>query len=396
VIGITEKGLAGLSAETLSYIQSAQVLVGGERHLGKVPNNTAKRFNWSKGLDAAHAKIAEHAGERVVVISSGDPLHYGIGAQLVERFGAEALHFIPSPGAFSLAASCMGWSLPDVTCLTTHGRPLEAVSLHLYPKAKLLILSWNGKTPSLLAELLTTKGFGDSRISVLEHMDGDNEARIDGMAQNWSVTQTANLNTIAVECRAEPDAQFWSRAPGLPETAYEHDGKITKCEVRAATLAALAPLPGETLWDVGAGSGAIGIEWMRMDTHNHALAFESNEARCKVIERNAKNLGVPMLKVFFGNFLGTANETDQTPDAIFIGGGVSDQNILNACWDHLKINGRLVANGITVEAHLSLMDFHAKHGGNLVRISIARSGNIGAMTALRPMMDVLQLKVIKQ
>jgi precorrin-6Y C5,15-methyltransferase (decarboxylating) len=278
VIGIGEKGLVGLSAETLSYLKGAQLLVGGERHLKKVSDNTVKRFDWIEGLDATNDKIAEHAGERVVVIASGDPLYYGIGARLVERFGAEAIHFIPSLGAFSLAASRMGWSLPDVACLTVHGRPLEVVHLHLYPKAKLLLLSWDGTTPNLLAKQLTIKGFGDSRISVLEHMDGDDEARVDGMAHNWLFEKNANLNTIAIECSAGPNAQFWSRAPGLPESAYEHDGNITKREVRAATLAALAPLPGETLWDVGAGSGAVGIEWMRMDTHNHSFAFEKNEA----------------------------------------------------------------------------------------------------------------------
>ena len=396
VIGITESGLAGLSTEALSYLKGAQLLVGGERHLEKISDNTAKCFGWGEGLDAAYDKIAEHAGEHIVVLASGDPLHYGIGAQLVERFGVEVIHFIPSPGAFSLAASRMGWSLPDVTCLTVHGRPLELVNLHLYPKAKLLLLSWDGTTPNLLAKLLTSKGFGDSRISVLEHMDGDDEARVNGRAHNWSYEQTANLNTIAVECSAGTGAQFWSRAPGLPEAAYEHDGKITKREVRAATLAALAPLPGETLWDVGAGSGAVGIGWMRMDTHNRSLAFENNETKCGVIERNAKNLGVPMLKIFPGNFLAMVNKIDQSPDAIFIGGGVSDKNILNACWGSLKKNGRMVANGVTVEAHRSLMNFHAEYGGDLVRISVARSGKVGSMTGLRPMMDLLQLKAIKQ
>ena len=396
VIGITEKGLAGLAAETLAYIENAEVLVGGERHLGKVSATTAKRIDWCDGFDAAQDKIAEHAGQRVVVIASGDPLHYGIGARLVERFGTDSIHFIPSPGAFSLAAARMGWSLPDVTCLTVHGRPLEAVNLHLYPKAKLLLLSWNGTTPKALAQLLTNKGFGDSQISVLEHMDGDNESCVNGLAHDWSHDQTAHLNTIAVECIAGPDAQFWSRAPGLPEAAYEHDGKITKREVRAATLATLAPLPGELLWDVGAGSGAIGIEWMRMDTHNRAIAFEHDVTKIEVIERNAKNLGVPMLKIISGEFLKTVEDIKQIPDAIFIGGGVSDPKVLSACWDRLSTNGRMVTNGVTVEAHHALMNFSTEHGGELVRISVARSGSVGRMKALRPMMDVLQLKVTKQ
>lgn len=395
VIGITEKGLAGLSTETLAYIDDAQVLVGGKRHLEKISTTTAIVIDWRDGLDAAHNKIYEHTGQRVVVIASGDPLHYGIGARLVERFGVDAIHFIPSPGAFSLAAARMGWSLPDVTCLTVHGRPLEAVNLHLYPKAKLLLLSWNGATPKALVELLAAKGFGDSRVSVLEHMDGDDENRVDGLAHNWPHDQNANLNTIAVECIAGPEAQFWSRAPGLPEAAYQQDGQITKREVRAATLAALTPLPGQTLWDVGAGSGAVGIEWMRMDTHNHAIAFEHDTTKIDIIERNAKNLGVPMLKIISGDFLDNVQNFDQSPDAIFIGGGVSDPKVLNVCWDRLSTNGRMVANGVTVEAHHALMNFNLKYSGELVRISVARSGNVGRMTALRPMMDVLQLKVTK-
>jgi precorrin-6Y C5,15-methyltransferase (decarboxylating) len=369
--------------------------VGGERHLEKISTTTAIVIDWRDGLDAAHNKIYEHTGQRVVVIASGDPLHYGIGARLVERFGVDAIHFIPSPGAFSLAAARMGWSLPDVTCLTVHGRPLEAVNLHLYPKAKLLLLSWNGATPKALVELLAAKGFGDSRVSVLEHMDGDDENRVDGLAHNWPHDQNANLNTIAVECIAGPEAQFWSRAPGLPEAAYQQDGQITKREVRAATLAALTPLPGQTLWDVGAGSGAVGIEWMRMDTHNHAIAFEHDTTKIDIIERNAKNLGVPMLKIISGDFLDNVQNFDQSPDAIFIGGGVSDPKVLNACWDRLSTNGRMVANGVTVEAHHALMNFNLKYSGELVRISVARSGNVGRMTALRPMMDVLQLKVTK-
>ena len=395
VIGITEKGLVGLSTETLAYIDDAQVLVGGKRHLEKISTTTAIVIDWRDGLDAAHNKIYEHMGQRVVVIASGDPLHYGIGARLVERFGVDAIHFIPSPGAFSLAAARMGWSLPDVTCLTVHGRPLEAVNLHLYPKAKLLLLSWNGATPKALVELLAAKGFGDSRVSVLEHMDGDDENRVDGLAHNWPHDQNANLNTIAVECIAGPEAQFWSRAPGLPEAAYQQDGQITKREVRAATLAALTPLPGQTLWDVGAGSGAVGIEWMRMDTHNHAIAFEHDTTKIDIIERNAKNLGVPMLKIISGDFLDNVQNFDQSPDAIFIGGGVSDPKVLNACWDRLSTNGRMVANGVTVEAHHALMNFNLKYSGELVRISVARSGNVGRMTALRPTMDVLQLKVTK-
>ncbi len=395
VIGITESGLGGLSADTLVLIDKAEVLVGGERHLAKVSGTGAERIDWRNGLEAAYENIAKHHGKQVIVLASGDPLNYGIGAGLVDRFGSEAIDFHPAPGSFSLAAARMGWPLQNVSCLTVHGRPLETVNLYLAPNAKLILLSWDGATPKALSQLLTAKGFGESRISVLEHMDGDQENRIDGIAESWTQERTADLNTIAVECIAGQDAQFWSRAPGLPEAAYEHDGKITKREVRAATLAALGPLPGEVLWDVGAGSGAIGIEWMRIDTKNKTIAFEQDAAKCTVIAKNAKNLGVPKLQIVEGDFPGSAVAIEQTPDAIFIGGGVSDPATLNACWQRLNTGGRLVANGVTVEAHRALMDFQSNFGGELVRISVARSGPVGRMTALRPLMDVLQLKALK-
>lgn len=396
VIGITDRGLGALPADTMAHIEQAELLVGGARHLNKLQTTSCPQISWSDGMTEAHDKIAENAGKRVVILASGDPLHYGIGARLVNRFGADALHFIPAPGAFSLAAARMGWSLPDVTCLTVHGRPLESVNLYLYPDARLLILSWDGSTPAALAKLLIVKGFGESRISVLEHMDGDNENRIENTAFNWTNGKTADLNTIAVHCVAGSDAQIWPRIPGLPEAAYLHDGKITKREVRAATLAALAPLPGETLWDVGAGSGAIGIEWMRTHTSNKAVAFERDISKFETIQQNANQLGVPGLEIIQGDVLATLPEVETFPQAIFVGGGVSDPNVLALCWDRLKTGGRLVANGVTVEAHRSLMDFHAVHGGELVRISVARSGSVGQMTAMRPLMDVLQLKAQKK
>lgn len=396
VVGLTDCGPSALTPKTLAHIETAEVLVGGERHLNLVNAAAAIQISWADGLSAAHDKIAEHHGKRVVILASGDPLHYGIGAQLVERFGSDAIHFIPAPGAFSLAAARMGWSLADVTCLTVHGRPLENVNLHLFPQARLLILSWDGQTPAALASLLTAKGFGDSRISVLEHMDGDNENRIDGLAKNWSVVETADLNTIAVECLAGSDAVFWPRVPGLPEAAYQHDGKITKREVRAATLAALAPLPGELLWDVGAGSGAVGIEWMRTHTSNKTVAFEKDASKHDVIKLNANNLGVPGLELIQGDVMASLPEIDATPDAIFVGGGVSSSDVLTLCWGRLKPGGRMIANGVTVEAHRNLMDFQSSHGGELVRISVARSGSVGQMTAMRPLMDVLQLKAHKK
>ncbi len=395
VIGITDIGLAGLSQERIKLIEQADVLVGGARHLAKLSKAPEYKIDWSEGLEQAFDEIANHQGKQIVVLASGDPLHFGIGAKLVKRFGEEAIRFHPAPGAFSLAASRMGWSLPDVECLTVHGRPLEIINRHLYPNAKLLLLSWDGNTPMALAKLLRTKGFGDSHLTVLEHLEGDQENRIKETAHLWSMEATADLNTIAVECVAGPEAVYWPPVPGLPEAAFVHDGKITKREVRAATLAALAPLPGQTLWDVGAGSGAVGIEWMRVDAQLRTIAFERDQSRHADIKTNAHNLGVPGLQIIEGEFLATQQTITEDPDAIFVGGGVSNEQILDMCWQRLKQGGRLVANGVTVEAHRAMMEFQAQQGGEMVRISVARSGAVGPMTAMRPLMDVLQLKAIK-
>jgi len=395
VVGIGEDGLGSLPPSSLELIKGAEILVGGARHLAKVPDFGARRMDWGKGFFNAIEELGEYKDKNVVVIASGDPLNFGAASTLRKRYAAEEMTIIPAPGAFSLAASRMGWSLPDVERLTVHGRPLEVVNLYLAPGAKLLILSWNGASPAALAKLLCEKGFGESVIHVFEHMGGELENHIEAIARDWAIERTADLNSMAVECVAGPDARCWSRVPGLPEAAFEHDGKITKREVRAATLALLAPMPGETLWDVGAGSGAVGIEWLRSDNSVSAVAFESDAAKCQVITRNAASLGVPRLQVIEGNAFGKMNEIDAPPDVIFMGGGVSDRKLMAACWQRLADGGRLVANGVTVEAHAALMEFQKIHGGELTRISVARSSAVGSMTALRPLMDVLQVKVTK-
>jgi precorrin-6Y C5,15-methyltransferase (decarboxylating) len=396
VIGIGEDGLDGLPASSHALIKDADILVGGARHLEKIPDFGADRMDWGKGFFVAVEKLSGFKEKNVVVLASGDPMNFGAGSTLRKRYAAEEMFLIPAPGAFSLAASQMGWSLPDTPQITVHGRPLETVNLYLSPNAHLLLLSWNGKTPALLAKLLCDKGFGESIIHVFEHMGGDRENHIQSLAREWAIDITADLNTIALECVAGPDAVYWPRVPGLPEAAFEHDGKITKREVRAATLALLGPLPSETLWDIGAGSGAVGIEWLRSDVSTNAIAFETDSAKCDVISHNAANLGVPRLRVVEGNAAEKITEIDEAPHAIFVGGGVSDQELMSECWNRLANGGRLVANGVTVEAHASIMAFQNLHGGDLTRISVARSDAIGSMTALRPMMEVLQLKVIKK
>jgi len=396
VIGIGEDGLEGLPASSVELINNAEVLVGGARHLSKIPDSGCERMDWGGGFFKAVAELDDFNSRNVVVLASGDPMDFGVGSTLRKRFAAEEMTVIPTPGAFSMTASRMGWSLPDVARITVHGRPLEAVNLYLAPGARILLLSRDGTTPKALSNLLVAKGFGESRLTVFEHLGGDQEKMIEDAAENWAVERTEDLNTIALECVAGPEAFFWPRVPGLPEQAFEHDGQITKREVRAATLAVLGPMPGELLWDVGAGSGAVGIEWLRSDTSLKAIAFESDSSKPEVIKRNADNLGVPTLKVIEGNAMDSIADLDIAPNAIFVGGGVSDHVLLDLCWKRLAAGGRLVANGVTVQAQSALLDFHAAQGGELTRIAVARSGRVGRMTTLRPFMEVLQLKAVKQ
>ncbi len=395
VIGIGEGGLESLSAEARAIVAKAEVLVGGDRHLAMVRDAAATKIAWGKKFKETVASIEQYRGQKVVVLASGDPMHFGAGRHLFDYFDEREITIVPSPGAFSLAAARMGWSVPDATCLTVHGRPLELVNLYLRPDARLLVLSWDGATPGKLAALLTKKGFGGSTMSVLEHMGGAAENRIDGRAEAWTIERTADLNVIAVACVAAPDAVFWSRAPGLPERAFKSDNMITKREVRAATIAALAPLPGETLWDVGAGSGSVGVEWLRLEPSAKAVAIERNAERAGFARANATDLGVPSLRVVEADapdaFAGLL-EDGEAPNAMFVGGGISKVGLLDACWKILKPGGRLVANAVTLEAQGALLAFRRQHGGALTGISVSRDEAVGRLSGLRPAMTVWQLR----
>ena len=399
VVGIGEDGLDGLIPKARGLIDEVEVLVGGERHLSKVPVGGEQRIDWDGDFDAAFDKIEKMKDRRVVVLSSGDPLHYGVGVNIVRRFGADQVNVIPAPGAFSLAAADLSWPLADVKCLTVHGRALEAVTLYLTPGRRLLVLSWDGETPEKLAGLLTARGFGPSRITVLGNLGGDDETRTEGTAEKWTGKTVPDLNTIAVECVAGDGVDVLSRVPGLPDDAFEHDGLITKREVRAATLARLMPVPGQTLWDVGAGSGAVAIEWLRAEPSAKAFAVERDPKRAAVIARNTANLGVPELKIVEGEAPGILSGIETVPDAVFVGGGVSVPGLLEACWDALSLGGRLVANGVTLEAEQRLLFFQNEFGGDLTRMAVSRAapvGPVGGLHTFQPLKQVTQLVTIKK
>jgi precorrin-6B C5,15-methyltransferase / cobalt-precorrin-6B C5,C15-methyltransferase len=390
VIGIGEDGLEGLSAARLEQINAADVLIGGARHHGKVDNPKAELLDWGKGFDTALQEIENRKGKNIVVLGSGDPMNYGIGAVLVRHFGTDAVIIHPAPGAFSLAAARMGWSIPDTETLTIHGRPLETLNRYVMPGAHLLVLTQDGDSPTKVAKLLTEQGYGESRITVLEHLGGSKENKLEGTAATWNFERAADLNTLAIDCVAGNDAHALSRAPGLPDEAFEHDGQLTKREVRAATLAQLQPLPGQVLWDIGAGSGSISIEWLRLGGHRRAIAIEKNPERVVAMKRNADTLGTPDLIVVEGDFDAVKADLKYQPDAIFVGGGASDPALLKAAWAALNPGGRFVVNAVSIEAEQALLAFRADNGGDLSRLSIERAGPIGSLSVFRPLITVTQ------
>ena len=389
VVGIGEDGLDGLSRAARTLVEQAEVLVGGERHLTFVPDCRAERLAWRQPLAETFPEIAAHEGRRVVVLASGDPLCYGVGTRLLRRFGRAAVLVLPAPSAFSLAAARMGWSLPDCTALTLHGRPLARLSLFLAPGARLLALSEDGATPASAAALLTQHGWGESALTVLEHMGGPRERRIEGRAATWREPRGADLNTLAIECVAGPGARVHSRLAGLPDDAYRHDGQLTKRVVRAATLAALAPMPGETLWDVGAGCGSIAIEWLR-GGGGRAIAIEREPTRLALIAENAATLGVPELEIVAGE-APAALARLREPDAIFLGGGTGASGLFEQAWTRLRAGGRLVANAVTLEGEARLAEWRAAHGGRLTRIAVSEAEPLGGGHAWRPLLPVTQL-----
>ena len=392
VVGIGADGWDGLSVAAQLEVSGADVVIGSGRQLALLPPLDAHRVAWpSPMLPAVEPLLAEHAGRRVCVLASGDPMLFGIGGTLVRLLGAGAVRVVPHPSSVSLACARLGWPVEDVDVVSLVGRPVE--SLLVLPGRRVLVLSAGADTPARVAQLLRSSGFGPTPMTVLDDLGGPGERRHDGVAATWHVEAGA-LNVIALDCRAAPGVTPLGRSPGLPDDAFEHDGQLTKREVRAVTLAALAPLPGQLLWDVGAGSGSVAIEWMRTHPSCRAVAVESRPERVSRITRNAAALGVPGLTVVSGRAPDALADLPR-PDAIFVGGGVSAAGVLAACWAALALGGRLVANAVTLESEAVLTRWQADVGGTLTRIEVSRAAPVGGFTGWKPMMPVTQWEVVK-
>lgn len=388
VIGIGEDGWAGLSDAARARLGAAEVIIGGTRHHGLAPHLSARRIRWPSPFGAMLDEISDLRGQNVVVLVTGDPTWFSAGAHLGRKFGADEVTFHPQLSAFQWAAARLGWSLADVETLTIHGRPAEQVIPYFAPHARLLVLTQDGGSPATVAQLLTERGFGPSQLIVLGALGGPDESRDERTAIDWGNRAAPEFHILAIECAMAEDAPPPLPLAGLPDEAFEHDGQLTKREVRAMTLAALGPRRGAVLWDLGAGAGSVGIEWMRAASDAQAVAVEPRAARRAMIATNAARLGTPRLRIVEGRAPEAMNGLPQ-PDAVFIGGGFS-RAVVAASLDALAPHGRLVANAVTLESEALMTALQGEYGGTLSRIAVSRAEPIGSRRGWKPFMPVTQ------
>ena len=395
VVGIGADGWAGLSPSARAALGRARVVIGSRRQLDLLPASGAHLVPWpSPLLPALPGLLEEHSGDGLVVLASGDPMFFGVGRAVTELLGAGRVTVLPHPSSVSLACARLGWPLEEVPVVSVVGRPLSSARPDVHDGRRLLVLCADRTTPAAVAKALTAWGFGPSRLVVLEQLGSPAERRVAGTADRWDHPPGDDLNLLAVECVADGTGSRLGLTPGLEDTAYEHDGQLTKREVRAISLAVLAPAPGELLWDVGGGAGSIGIEWMRASRSCRAICVESDPTRAETIGANASRLGVPGLQVVTGR-APAALAGLPAPDAVFVGGGLTAEGLLDTCWAALRPGGRLVANAVTVESEAVLAHWHAAVGGELRRIAVSRARPVGRFTGWDPGMSVTQWNVSK-
>jgi precorrin-6Y C5,15-methyltransferase (decarboxylating) len=416
VVGIGADGWAGLSEAARAAVLAADEIVGSARQLALIPQSDGRQRPWPSPIDPLVEELVAHvlasdaaggeqageavtagqlAGSMVCVLASGDPMLHGIGATLARRLPADRLLVYPHASAFALACARLGWPAADVELVSAVAQPPEVVARLLQPGRRLVVYATGTTGAAEVARVLRERGFGPSRFVVLEQLGGPAERISESTADEWGAREADALHAIAIECLAEPDAEVLALVPGLPDEAYESDGQLTKRHVRAVTLAALAPTPGALLWDVGAGSGSIAIEWLRAEPSARAFAIERNEERAGRARANALALGVPQLEVVLGSAPEALCDLPG-PDAIFIGGGLTSAGVIQRCWYSLRPGGRIVANAVTLEGERVLGFALERCGGELVRVEISHAQPLGSFGAWRPQLPVVQWSARKE
>ena len=392
LIGLGEDGV--LSPAARECLSQASLVVGGARHLRLIGPTPGRQLAWPSPIEGAFPAILARRGEPTCVLATGDPFFFGVGSVLAGIVTPAEMRCLPQPSAFSLAAARLGWALQDCALVSLHGRALDRIIPHLQPSAKILALSWDGETPARLAALLGERGLSGSRLTVCEALGGPRERIRTVLAERFDLADVDPLNTIALEVAEAPGLRIPARAPGLPEEWFDNDGQITKAEMRALTISALAPRPRETLWDIGSGSGSVAIEWLLAHEATQAVAIERRPDRCARISANAAGFGVSRLRVVEGDAPAALADL-ASPDAIFVGGGLTAPGLFEAAWAALRPGGKFVTNTVTLEGQSAAAALYARHGGELIQVQLARAVEVGRFHGFRPAMPVTQWSVVK-
>jgi len=394
IVGLGEDGVEGLAPAAKALIANAKLVIGGRRHLALADGlPRGECVLWQSPIADSIPAILANRGAPVTVLASGDPYCFGIGAMLSAHVPPEETICLPAPSSLSLACARLGWALDDVTALSLCGRPIHTLAPALQPNRRVLVLSADAATPGEVASYLVARGFGHSVLHVLEALGGPRERVRTVTADRFGYNDVEALNLIAIEVAASDDAKVIPLASGLPDEMFEHDGQITKREIRAVTLSSLGPRAGELLWDIGCGSGSIAIEWLLRHPAMKAIAVECDAVRAARAAANSAELGVPRLEIVTGA-APAALEALPQPDAIFIGGG-GNAEVIGTCWAALRPGGRLVANAVTLETERALLAAQAERGGTLTRLSVERLNAVGGRQAFRPAMTVTQWCAVK-
>jgi len=389
VVGIGADGWAGLGEPAREALSAAELIVGSARQLALLPASGAELRTWPSPLDPMVEELVAGTGRATCVLASGDPMLHGIGATLARRLAAGSLAIHPHPSALAFACARLGWPEAEVELVSAVGRPADVLARDLQPGRRVVTYSTGEDGPAALAAVACRHGFGPSRFVVLEQLGGSDERVLESTAEEWGERRADPLHAVAIECRAAQGAPLLPRVPGLPDEAYESDGQLTKRPLRALALAALAPAPGQLLWDVGAGSGSIATEWLRAESSARAVAIEARDDRAERAAANARRLGVPQLQVRCGRAPEALAELEE-PDAVFLGGGVTEPGLIERCWEALRGGGRIVADAVTLEGEQALIAARAAHGGDLVRIEVAHAEPLGSFSGWRPRRPVVQ------
>lgn len=394
VIGVGEDGPAALGAAERDLLAAADVVVGPPRQLERLESGDGAHLPWQAPLTAMLDQIVGLRGRRTVILATGDPSWFGIGATLTRHLGPEEFAIHPAPSAFQLAAARLHWPVQNVATISLHGRSVSGLHPHILPGNRVLALTGDRHTLRAAADLLVARGYGQSVMSVLERMGGADERVSATTASELDENAFGDFHTLAIDCVAGPEAVLVPAVPGLPDDVFASDGQLTKRDVRATTVSKLAPFPGALLWDVGAGCGSVAIEFMRAARDARAMCFERAGERLQMIALNKEALGVPALEIVPGG--APESLADQpVPDAVFLGGGVGNDRLFEACWGALRPGGRLVANAVTLEGEAALFERHARFGGDLARLDVSVLDAVGGYRAFRPRMTVTQWWVSK-